>query len=102
MRALAIMKQCAAQASETATEDQASDHSHQNKIQRSDFELDVQEAPPTSDQFSNILQYLGDGKAGHLVKGATSASDAMQKIKQNADAFQRPVVGRKLRGRISY
>ncbi|KAL9624734.1 MAG: hypothetical protein Q9160_001088 [Pyrenula sp. 1 TL-2023] len=86
------MKQCSAQASETATEDQASDHSHQNEAQRSEFELDVQEAPPTADQMNNILEYLGSGKAGELVKGAMSSSDAVQKIKQNPDSFLRPVV----------
>lgn len=92
MRALAIMKQCSAQASETATEDQASDHSHQNKTQRSQFELDVQEAPPTSDQVNNILEYLGNGKASQLVKGATSSADVKQKLKQDPDSFHRPVV----------
>lgn len=92
MRALAIMKQCSAQASETATEDQASDHSYQNQTQRSQFELDVQETPPTPDQVHNILEYLGNGKAGELVKGATSSADAAQKIKQDPDSFHRPVV----------
>ncbi|KAL9106647.1 MAG: hypothetical protein Q9227_008367 [Pyrenula ochraceoflavens] len=93
MRALALLKQCSAQASETATEDQASDHTHQNKIQRSSFELDVQEDPPTSDQLRSVLDYLGgDGKAGQVVKGASGLSEALQQIKQNNDAFQRPVI----------
>jgi arsenate reductase-like glutaredoxin family protein len=88
-----MLKQAAAQASQTATEDQASDHSHQNKIhKRHSFELEVTEADPTPDQVRSILEYIGAGKAGTLVKGASSESDALKILKQSADAFQRPVV----------
>lgn len=97
MRALAILKQCSAQASETATEDQASDHSHQNKMQRSEFELDVQEAPPTADQVSNVREYLDkeykdNKKALERIKRDISSPDAVQKFKQDPDSFPRPVV----------
>jgi hypothetical protein len=90
---LTLLKTAAAQASETATEDQASDHSHQNKMQRSDFQLEVTEEPPTSDQFRTILEYLGGGKrAGELVEGAKDEADAMRRLKENANAFRRPLV----------
>lgn len=80
-------------ASETATEDQASDHSTQNKAQRSEFDLDITEADPTPDQVKSILEYLGGGSAaGKLVKGASGESDAVSKIKSSPDTFMRPVV----------
>ena len=88
-----ILRQASAHASETATEDQASDHSHQNEqVQREPFELEITEELPTPDQFKNILEYVGAGKLSQMVKGATSESDAVSKIRQSADAFQRPVV----------
>jgi arsenate reductase-like glutaredoxin family protein len=88
-----LLKQASAQSSAAATEDQASDHSHQNKsVQRGPFELDVTEAEPTPDQLRSILEYIGAGKVGSLVKGASSEGDAMKILKQSADAFQRPVL----------
>lgn len=90
---LTLLKTASAHASETATEDQASDHSHQNKMQRSDFQLEVTEEPPTSDQFRTILEYLGGGKrVGELVEGAKDEPDAMRRLKENAKAFRRPLV----------
>merc|ERR1712115_110752 len=59
MRAHAILKQAAATAQSSATEDQASDHDNQSRLQRTDFNLDVQETPPTPDQLTSILDYLG-------------------------------------------
>lgn len=53
---------------------------------------DVQEGPPTNDQLSTILDYLGASKAGTVVQGASDASDALKKFKANENAFQRPVV----------
>ena len=53
---------------------------------------EVQEEPPTSDQLNSILEYLGSDKAGSVVKGATSTSDALRKLKQSGDSFQRPLV----------
>jgi len=88
-----LLKQASAHASETATEDQASDHSHQtHQTQREPFELDITEAPPTPDQLNSILEYVGAGKVGQLVKGASSPSDALKKLKENPDNFIRPVV----------
>jgi hypothetical protein len=88
-----LLKQASAHASETATEDQASDHSHQTQhTQREPFELDITEAAPTPDQLSSILDYVGAGKAAQLVKGASSQSDALKRLKDNPDDFVRPVV----------
>ncbi|KAI9804967.1 MAG: hypothetical protein M1833_006270 [Piccolia ochrophora] len=91
MRVLTLLKQTAATASETATEDQAGDHSHQDRRQRTDFELNVTEEPPTSDQLRSIFEYAGAKKAGDIVKGARDEADAMKKLKESVENFQRPV-----------
>ncbi|MCJ1334197.1 hypothetical protein MMC10_010904 [Thelotrema lepadinum] len=91
-RALALLKQISAQASETATEDQASDHTAQNKLQRSAFELDVNEEPPTGDQLRSIFEYVGDAKAKGMVKGATSVTDAIKLLREDGGRFQAPVI----------
>jgi len=92
IRVHTLLRQTAATAASHATEDQASSHSKQSKLERTDYNLEVQEEPPTSDQLTSILEYMGEGKAGTVVKGATSASDALRKLKQSGDLFQRPVV----------
>jgi arsenate reductase-like glutaredoxin family protein len=92
IRVLTLLKQANATSVAHATEDQASSHDAQNKAERTEFELDVTEAPPTGDQLKNIFEYLGSGSAGKLIQGATSQQDALQKLKENGDAFQRPVV----------
>lgn len=94
-RVLTLLKQSNAQAVSHATEDQASSHETQNKLERTEFELDVTEAPPTSDQLKNILEYLGgpvSGAAGQIIRGARDESDALKRLKENGDSFQRPVV----------
>lgn len=92
LRVLTQLKQISAHASETATEDQASDHTHQNKLQRTQFELNVTEEPPTSDQIRTILEYVGERKASQLVDGARDAQDAIQKLKEDSRRFKVPVV----------
>ncbi|KAL9036587.1 MAG: hypothetical protein Q9180_004218, partial [Flavoplaca navasiana] len=94
IRAQTLLKQISAHASESATEDQATDHTQQNKFQRTEFELNVTEDPPTSDQLRTILEYVGSGagRAGQIVEGATSEADAVTKLKENPDSFQRPVI----------
>jgi predicted methyltransferase MtxX (methanogen marker protein 4) len=93
VRVVNLLKTASANSQETATEDQAADHSAQNNaVAREPFELEVTEADPTPDQVKSILDYLGNGKAATLVKGASSTSDALRKLKESGDAFQRPVV----------
>ena len=92
IRAHTLLKQVSAHASEHSTEDQASDHSHQNKLERTEFELDVTEDPPTSDQLRSILEYVGAKRAGDVVKGAKDEADAMKKLRENGENFKRPVV----------
>lgn len=94
IRAETILKQASAQISQHATEDQASDHSHQNAaVQRTDpFELEVTESAPTPDQLKSIFEYLGSGSAGKLVQGAASESEAIKKVQQDGGSFTRPVV----------
>ncbi|KAJ5612227.1 hypothetical protein N7510_005421 [Penicillium lagena] len=102
-RALNILKQASTNASETATEDQASDYSSHAKQQRGEFELEVTTNPPTTDQLRNILDYIspvsGTGPQGgkatygvsELVKGAKDAEDAIKKFKEDGGSFVRPV-----------
>ncbi|MCJ1445195.1 MAG: hypothetical protein MMC23_005700 [Stictis urceolatum] len=92
IRALALLKQISAQASETATEDQASDHTHQNKTQRSEFELNVTEDIPTSDQLRTIFDYVGANKAKELVEGSHDVSDAIKRLQEDRKRFKAPVV----------
>ena len=92
LRVNSLLKQISANASEHATEDQASDHSHQTNPRRQEFELDVTEEPPTEDQLKNILEYMGPQNAGSIIKGAKTEADAMKLLKQNGENFQRPVV----------
>ena len=91
-RVLTLLKQASAHASETATEDQATDHTHQNKFQRTEFQLNVTEDPPTGDQLRTILDYMGANSAGKLVEGAKDRDDAMSKLKIDLGKFKRPVV----------
>ena len=93
LRAHTLLKQANAQSVATATEDQASSHDAQNKVERTEFELDVTEAPPTSDQLKNILEYLGGPSAvGKVVQGAKDETDALRRLKADEDSFQRPLV----------
>ena len=55
-------------------------------------EIDIQEAPPTSDQLTSIIEYLGPSKAGAVIKGATGSSDALRKFKANESLFERPLI----------
>ncbi|KAJ6169036.1 hypothetical protein N7497_001879 [Penicillium chrysogenum] len=92
-RTLNILKQASTTASETATEDQASDHSRHSKQQRGEFELELR----------NILDYIspvsGVGGPGEkvtygvaeLVKGARDAEDALKKFKEDNTNFVRPI-----------
>jgi hypothetical protein len=91
-RVQTLLKQASANATETATEDQASDHSAQTNPSRKEFDLDVTEEPPTEDQLKNILEYVGVGKIGSIVKGAKDEAGALKSFKLNREAFQRPVV----------
>ena len=94
-RVLTLLKQANASSTAHATEDQASHHGTQSKAERTEFELDVTEAPPTSDQLRSILEYLGgqgSGAPGRVIRGARDEADAIRKLKENADGFQRPLV----------
>ena len=87
-----MLKQISAQASDTATIDQATDHTAQNKIQRSEFQLDVTEDAPTGDQLRSILEYVGPKKAREVVNGAKDEADALRRLKEDPSKFRAPVV----------
>ncbi|KAL1585871.1 hypothetical protein WHR41_05103 [Cladosporium halotolerans] len=91
VRAHTLLKQTAANATATATEDQAADHASQSKLERTEFELDVQETAPTTDQLSSILEYLGPAQAGSVISDATGTTDALKKFKANENSFKAPV-----------
>lgn len=91
MRVNTLLKQISAESKETATEDQASDHRVQPKVQ-AEFELEVTEEAPTPDQLRSILEYLGAQKAGTIIKGASDEATALKKLAANGDSFERPVV----------
>ncbi|KAK7729830.1 hypothetical protein SLS53_009128 [Cytospora paraplurivora] len=91
VRIASVLKQASANASETATEDQASDHTSQSAQNRVEFELNITEDPPTPDQLQTILQYVGKPGISSIVKGASNESEALKLYKQSAENFQRPV-----------
>ncbi|KAF2860833.1 hypothetical protein K470DRAFT_216423 [Piedraia hortae CBS 480.64] len=91
VRAHTILKQAVANSAAHATEDQATDPNHKHPVERHEFELDVQEEPPTSTQLSSILEYLGSNSAGSVIKGAADKDDALDKFRSSQTAFQRPV-----------
>lgn len=68
----------------------ASEKPSEDKI--TEFELDVVEDPPTPDQLSNILEYVGQSNAGKVIQGASDATNAMKIFRSDAQSFQRPVV----------
>ncbi|KAH8730598.1 thioredoxin-like protein [Phaeosphaeriaceae sp. PMI808] len=90
-RVLTLLKQANAQSVAHATEDQASSHEAQNKAEKTEFELEVTEAPPTSDQLKSIMEYLG-GSAGQVVQDASDQSDALRRLKADGNTFKRPFV----------
>lgn len=90
-----MLKQAHATAVSHSTEDQASSHAAQEKAERHEFELDVTEQAPTSDQMKNILEYLGGptaGAAGKIVRGARDERDAVRRVGEDGESFLRPVV----------
>lgn len=92
MKVHALLKQASATASEHATEDQASDHATQSSPSKVEFELEIAENPPTTDQVRSILEYVGAQRAGEIIKGAKDDADAMKKLSESSSNFNYPVV----------
>ncbi|KAI0173659.1 DUF1687-domain-containing protein [Hypoxylon sp. FL1284] len=93
-RVVTILKQVSANATESATEDQASDHSPQThpKRARQDFELNITEDPPTADQLQTILEYVSKDRISSIVSGASSVTEGLKKFKESKENFKRPVI----------
>ncbi|KAF2689573.1 DUF1687-domain-containing protein [Lentithecium fluviatile CBS 122367] len=92
-RVLTVLKQANAQSAAHSTEDQASSHQTQEKLERLEFDLDVTETPPTGDQLKNILEYLGGSSAASkVIRGAQNESDALRLLKADGESFVRPLV----------
>ncbi len=92
MRVANLLKQVSANSSESATEDQASDHTVQTQSVRPEFELSVTEDLPTADQLKTIIEYAGNPAIPSIVKGARTPNEAIKRFKESSDNFQRPVV----------
>lgn len=92
-RILNLLKQHQATSTATATKSQASNHSlHDQEERTGNFELDVSEANPTSDQLRSILDFVGDQNVGKLIPGEKDKRMAIEKVTKDAESFQRPVV----------
>lgn len=92
VRVATLLKQVNANATEAATEDQASDHTHQTHPKRQEFELNITEDAPTADQLQTILGYVGPAKVSSVIKGANNVQEALKKFKESPDNFKHPVV----------
>ena len=99
-RVYTLLKQISAEAAETATEDQASDHTRHNKVQRSQFELNITEEPPTTDQLRSILEYVGAWRSREVVEGAGDELDAVKRFKQDPRNFKPPIVSSETRWQL--
>ncbi|KAL1960488.1 hypothetical protein VTO42DRAFT_7787 [Malbranchea cinnamomea] len=95
-RALNLLKQASETASETATQSQASDPRRHARVQRSQFDFNVTEDPPTPDQLKIIMDYMESQpnglRPGDLVEGARDRVDALRRLKEDGERFKRPVV----------
>lgn len=89
VRVATALKQASANATAAATEDQASNDPIKH---RAEFDLNITEDPPTSDQIQTILGYVGQSGIPNIIKGARTENEAMRKFKESVDNFQRPVV----------
>jgi uncharacterized protein DUF1687 len=89
---LTLLKQANATAATTATEDQASAHENHSVAQKNEFELDVTESAPTSDQLRSILEYVGEKNAASVVEGASDEADAQRRVRLDANTLKRPLV----------
>jgi hypothetical protein len=87
-----LMKQVSANASVTATHDEASDNSGKTKVTRDPFELNITEDLPTMDQVQTILGYVGTGGVSKVIKGASNEQEALKLFKEGRDKFHRPMV----------
>jgi len=91
-RILNLLKQSRANAAASSTIDQASPTTSAAPTEREDFELDVQEAPPTEDQLKSILEYVGSQNIGDVVKGAMTEGEALIVFERDNGSFARPLV----------
>ncbi|KAK8216079.1 thioredoxin-like protein [Phyllosticta capitalensis] len=99
-RVLTFLKQAQANSKSTATIDQATDSAAQHDLAHQEFDLDIQEAPPTTDQVRTILEYIGQERAGEIIQGANSEEEAVRKFKLNAGSISRPLVVDWMAGKV--
>ncbi|KAH8662354.1 thioredoxin-like protein [Xylariales sp. PMI_506] len=83
-RVVNLLKQASESATKAATEDKANS--------RDEFELEVTESNPTTDQLQSILEYIGPSQTSSVIAGASTHKDALRKYKESAENFKRPLV----------
>lgn len=59
---------------------------------KSDFELNITEEAPTTEQLTTILDYVGKAGIPSIISNAQNQEEALKKFKQNADSLNRPIV----------
>jgi hypothetical protein len=91
-RVFNLLKQSQANAAASSTIDQASPTTSGATTEEEDFELDIQETPPTEDQLKSILEYVGPQNIGNVVKGAMTEVEALRVFDRDKGSFARPLV----------
>ena len=61
-------------------------------VKQSDFELNITEEAPTTEQLNTILDYVGKAGISSIISGAQNEEEALKKFKQSADNLNRPIV----------
>lgn len=78
----------------------ASDPGQKANIRRTEWDLEVTEKSPTSDQLRSILEYVGAGRAGDIMRGAKDEADAMRRLKAKPGDFVWPLTVDWSNGRV--
>ncbi|KAK1781027.1 hypothetical protein QBC45DRAFT_406455 [Copromyces sp. CBS 386.78] len=57
-----------------------------------DFELNITEEAPTTEQLKTILDYVGKAGISSIISDAQDETEALKKFKDNTDNLKRPIV----------
>ncbi|EGO53067.1 hypothetical protein NEUTE1DRAFT_92009 [Neurospora tetrasperma FGSC 2508] len=59
---------------------------------KSDFELNITEEAPTTEQLRTMLDYVGKTGISSIISNAQNETEALKKFKENGDNLNRPIV----------
>lgn len=59
---------------------------------KSDFELNITEEAPTTEQLRTILDYVGKTGVSSIILNAHNETEALKKFKESTDNLNRPLV----------